>query len=242
MLLDFSNSKINLSTEVISKLCHRKFGIGSDGLLVYKNSNKYDFEMIYYNADGSDAGMCGNGGRAMAHFASNKLKKEIVRFNVNNDVYLANVNQERVKLEMSVIKDSDKYDLTEIRKKYNFLKSFYINTGCEHACFQVEDISNLDVNQIGKEIRNHSVFNEHGANVNFYSVKDKKVILRTFEKGVEAETLACGTGALAVAISEEITDSVELSVKGGKLEILFENNKAYLCGDVSLVFSGKMEI
>jgi len=230
--------------------CDRHFGIGADGLLVLERSTKADFLMRYYNADGSWGGMCGNGGRCIARFA---LKEGIAgttqHFEALDYMYDAVVGETSVRLHM---KDAAALRAEPVGQKYGLKGvSYFIDTGAPHAVVLEDALEVLDVHELGRRIRIDPAFAPDGTNVNFIRRKDEHSIeVRTYERGVEAETLACGTGSVASALvaSEHfrMTSPVHVLVRSGEeLLVHFHGqagrwNDIYLEGSAHLVFSGTM--
>lgn len=246
--------------EIISitpTLCDRKFGIGADGLLVLEASQKdgIDYTMIYRNADGSDAGMCGNGGRCIALFASNHGFGNTQTFSVHDAIYTAKVD--KIEHEVSIgFPDALAPKKIQINKK----KYVQVYTGTEHIV-SFEELERLedeeDLVAEGAFIRNHPVLNPPGTNVNFVCIEDEDTIfLQTYERGVENLTLACGTGALASAIATHFssktagnTFNYSVTVKGGQLGVSFTFNETtntythlILSGPANFVFTGSIDI
>ncbi|MCL2389459.1 MAG: diaminopimelate epimerase, partial [Elusimicrobia bacterium] len=181
------------------KLCHRHYGIGADGLLLLEKSAKHNFKMKYFNSDGSHAAMCGNGGRAIAKFASeiNAAKEDMV-FDTDAGKVSANVRGDSVNLELYNPTDLDME--LEVKAEDKTFSADFINTGVPHAVIFVKDIEKINVAKYGKIVRNAANFKPAGTNVNFVQVVDNKnILVRTYERGVEGETLACGTGVTAAA-------------------------------------------
>jgi diaminopimelate epimerase len=181
-------------------VCERHFGVGADGLLVLEPSSRADFTMLYYNADGSSGGMCGNGGRCCVMFArSNGVEHDDISFEAlgylyrasftGNGIRVAMKNPEQIRRGIQVRLGADKY------------LCHAVNTGSPHVVTFVDDLDEVDVAEVGRELRRHKEFQPEGTNVNFVQVLSRgAVAMRTFERGVEAETLACGTGAIASAV------------------------------------------
>ena len=230
------------------KLCDRRFGIGADGVLLVENSNTgADFRMRYINgSDGVEAEMCGNGGRALAHYAQNILhigNGQELNFQTHGGHYRARVRDNMVELNMTELKDCKKYSLD----KFSFsVKKIFVNTGVPHAVFEVKDLEHFPVCEKGKQIRWDEMF-ARGTNVNFYEQLDSAhAKMRTFERGVEDETLACGTGAVALAYlnfqDHPHQGELNISVKGGDLKVKYnsEFKDVWLCGNVQLVFTGEI--
>jgi diaminopimelate epimerase len=210
VIIDNRKGDINLTTEQIRLLCHRRFGIGSDGLMYLGSSDKYDFSMKYFNSDGNEGSMCGNGGRCLVAFAAHKGIKKY-NFEAIDGEHIAKVTSfspVTCQVELGII------DVTVIKE--HSPKSFYLNTGSPHLVIFVDNLKEYDVIKYGKLWRHHTLFPE-GTNVNFVQGnwgKDSsgwsssleggnrlEISVRTFERGVEDETLACGTGVTASAIA-----------------------------------------
>ena len=225
---------------LIKKLCNRNFGIGADGVILVENDSTFDFKMIYFNADGSQT-FCGNGGRCTVAFAK---YLEIINTETNfiafDGKHLATIQNGIVSLKMIDV------DCIEIKNN-----AVYAYTGTQHHVELVDDLKNFPVLEKGREIRYS--YNEPGSNVNFTEqINDSTFRVRTYEKGVENETLACGTGVTAVAIAMHKTgktknNSISLPVEGGNLEVSFiEENGIYknvfLKGPATFVFRGNIKI
>lgn len=227
-------------------LCLLKTGIGADGVLLLENSNKSDFRMRYINADGGEVEMCGNGGRAITAFAHELFeeKKASYKFETMNGVYECSIDPiHGYRLKMTELYDVDKIklDLLNIKSKH----SMYMNTGVPHCVFEIENILNYPVLERGKDVRYNPLF-EKGTNANFFEViKDKHIRIRTYERGVENETLSCGTGVTATAIAAakkyDWKDEIILETLGGRLAVQFNSDfsEVYLCGKVEKVFKGE---
>lgn len=197
--------------------CHRKFGIGADGVLVIEPAVKADFTMRIFNADGSEAEMCGNGARCAAFWASkNLLSVNEMKFQTKAGVIAAcveliegNDHYSRVKIKMS-----DPHDVKlglPLQVLGRKIKVNFINTGVPHAVVFVQGLDSIEVEKIGRAIRFHKKFAPAGTNVNFVEqTSDNSISLRTYERGVEAETLACGTGTVASSILSVLTAPIEI--------------------------------
>lgn len=232
-----------------NKLCRLKSGVGADGVLLLEKSIKADFRMRYINADGGEVEMCGNGGRAITSFAHSLLgsKKNTYQFETMNGIYECSLDATHgYRLRMTELYDVDKInlDFLNIKNKH----SMYMNTGVPHCVFEVENILEYPVVESGKSVRYNPVF-EKGSNVNFFEVVgSKKIRIRTYERGVENETLSCGTGVTATAIAAakiyHWQDEIILETLGGRLavEFNFDFSEVYLCGKVEKVFSGKVPV
>jgi len=236
-----------------SWLCNRNRGIGADGVLLVEESQKADFRMRYINADGQEVDMCGNGGRAIGHYAHNALKipfydknKKVYTIEMSNEVYASSIKgRDEVWLRMVEVYDIGKIDLSHFGQ---FSSGLYLNTGVPHCVFEVSDINTIAVEELGREIRNNPAF-EGGCNINFFERRpDNWYSLRTYERGVEGETLSCGTGATALAImlaeTQGYKEKIDIVTKGGALSILLTDDykEIYLCGKVEKIFSGEMTI
>jgi diaminopimelate epimerase len=233
-----------LSNQAINKLCHRRFGIGADGLMVLKPVQDFDFSMEYYNSDGFPGSMCGNGGRCIVSFAKRLgIVDEFVHFIATDGPHTAFIDPDgRVKLKMQ--------DVPEIvmEKEYDFL-----NTGSPHFVKFVDNPDLIDIVNEGKKIRHSSLFQPLGTNVNFVSRFEKGIYVRTYERGVEDETYSCGTGSVASAISFYIRNrdagtTIPVKTLGGELKVSFEETShlsfqnIFLEGPAQFVYSGLAEI
>ena len=184
----------------VSLLCHRRFGIGADGVILLERSLKADFRMRIYNADGSEASMCGNGVRCLAAFAKRigALSKDSLLLETLHRLHKVTFHQDLIEVEMGEPKE---HLLEEIETSKGPLKIALYNTGVPHAVLFVEDVEAVNLATIGPEIRYHKSFAPHGVNVNVVSRKGDLLAIRTYERGVEDETLACGTGCTAAALA-----------------------------------------
>ncbi|WP_152287599.1 diaminopimelate epimerase [Flavicella marina] len=229
-------------TELINRMCDRRFGIGADGLILLNPSEEYDFTMVYYNADGNESTMCGNGGRCLVAFAHDLgVIKNKTTFDAVDGLHHATIENGLVNLQM--------IDVNQISIEDTHA---FLDTGSPHHVQVVENIGAYDVFNNGKSIRNGAPYFEEGTNVNFAEAIDNNTFrVRTYERGVEDETLACGTGVTAVAIAmfeQNITSSkqIKLLVEGGELEVSFEkeNNgykNVFLKGPAKFVFEGSFK-
>jgi len=229
--------------KLIEKLCDRKFGIGSDGLICLENESNFDFKMIYFNADGNESTMCGNGGRCIVAFAKYlNIINDKANFIAIDGVHKALINNGIVSLQMQ--------NVSNILLNDDYV---YLNSGSPHHINYFNNIGKLDVKQLGSKIRYSEPYLNEGTNVNFVEQLNNDTFkVRTYERGVENETLSCGTGATAVAIASHRTGKTDKSVinlktKGGSLKVSFtENNgiykNVYLEGSAVQVFEGKTTI
>ncbi len=230
------------NTEIINKLCNRYFGIGADGFILLEEDDTTDFKMVYFNSDGSESTMCGNGGRCIVAFAHKLgLFGNKTTFMAIDGLHHATIEKNIVSLQMIDI------DTVKIEDEYAFA-----DTGSPHHVQLVSNISNFDVVNIGRDIRNN-MYGTVGSNVNFAEQQNENTFrVRTYERGVENETLACGTGVTAVAIAMHKTkktnsNTINLLVEGGKLAVSFDvENGTYknvhLTGPADFVFKGNIKI
>lgn len=228
---------------LISKLCDRRFGIGADGLILLEPSETADFKMVYYNADGNEGSMCGNGGRCLVAFASQlNVIKNKTTFDAVDGLHYATINNGIVSLKM--------IDVHEIKLVNS---DFFLNTGSPHHIQFSENVAAINVKKVGAKIRNGAPYFEEGTNVNFAEKISKNGFkVRTFERGVEDETLACGTGVTAVAIAADSANkttenTILFEVLGGNLEVSFEKDETrytnvFLKGPAQFVFEGNILI
>jgi diaminopimelate epimerase len=234
----------NLTAKQIKHICDRRFGIGADGLLLLSNKDGYDFEMIYYNADGKTSSMCGNGGRCLAMFAHDiGIHKSLYKFIASDGEHLADIGIDKIiRLKM---KDVDKVDQ---HASYAIL-----NTGSPHFVKFATHVKDIDVVETGREIRNSKDFIDEGINVNFVeSIDEDSIYVRTYERGVEDETFSCGTGVTACALMSAHNDNgfnrVEVQTPGGRLSVEFDKTddehfeNIWLCGPAVFVYKGEIEV
>jgi len=244
------NRKQNFKAEDKAKwagLCCLKTGIGADGVLLLEESSSVDFKMRYINADGGEVEMCGNGARAITAFAHEELdtKKEAYKFETMNGIYECSLDATYgYRLKMTELYDIGKIPLNDLDSKMHAKKSFYMNTGVPHAVFEIENISEYPVFDNGRIVRYDERFPK-GSNANFFEVTSPNHIkIRTYERGVENETLSCGTGATATALVAAKfygwNDEVVLETMGGVLAVKFSKDlkDIYLCGKVEKIFMG----
>ncbi len=232
------------------KVCRRRVSVGADGLILIEPSKKADFSWRFFNADGSEAEMCGNGGRCAARFAFLRgIAKASLSFETLAGILSAQVDGMRVKLEMTKPSPPRLDETISIQGKRQPVS--IIDTGVPHAVVFVDDIEKVDVVQTGRPIRTHSHFEPRGTNVNFVQVEDGSHLrIRTYERGVEDETLACGTGTVASALIAAFRGWVKspVSVKtrsGETLTVHYEMEgkevkKVFFEGDVHIIYEGEM--
>ena len=233
-----------LTEKQVKLLCDRRFGIGADGLIQLKKDAEADFEMKYYNADGKEGSMCGNGGRCIVKFAQHLgIHKNLYRFNSVDGYHEAEIDLDgMVSLKM-----------IDVNKVEVHSDHFVLNTGSPHYVRTLSDLKNLDVKYAGRLIRNSREFVKDGINVDFVELLGSdEIYVRTFERGVEDETLSCGTGVTACALVSAHNDNgfnrVEVRTQGGKLSVEFDKidenhfKNIWLKGPADLVFSGTTNI
>lgn len=226
---------------LIAKICHRRFGVGSDGLILLENDEATDFRMVYFNADGNEGSMCGNGGRcivAFAHFLD--IIKMDTTFIAVDGLHEATIVGDVVSLKMT--------DVSEVKEKSNAL---FMNTGSPHHVQMVKGLKSFDVVREGARMR-YGIYGERGSNINFVEANTEGGFdIRTYERGVEDETLSCGTGVTAVALSmyhlgNTLNKTIAVNALGGHLEVTFQEKQGsysniFLKGEAKQVFKGEMQ-
>jgi diaminopimelate epimerase len=244
VVFDNRAAAIHFSKEQVTFLCNRRFGIGGDGLMLLNKHADYDFEMIYYNSDGRESSMCGNGGRCLVKFAYDLgIIQTTYRFIAVDGVHEASINNDgTVALKMN--------DVSVINQHHN---DFVLNTGSPHYVKLVNNVMDYDVFKKGHEIRYSKDFEEKGINVNFVEQLDPndRIIVRTYERGVENETLSCGTGVTAAAIvcahNDKGFNHIDVKTLGGNLSVEYEKDgdiytNVWLIGPAQKVFEGTIVI
>ena len=232
------------NVQLIERLCDRRFGIGADGLILLENHPQYDFKMVYYNSDGNESSMCGNGGRCLVAFAKQMgVISDTAEFEAVDGYHFATIDSENnVALQMK--------DVDAIKNEAHYT---FLNTGSPHHVELITDLENLDVKSEGAKIRYSDLYGAAGSNVNFVNqIANDIFAVRTYERGVEDETLSCGTGATAVAIAMHQTGKtnnniIDLNVEGGKLKVQFDVDNGnytnvFLIGPATFVFEGKIDL
>jgi len=228
---------------LIAHLCHRRFGIGADGLILLQNDPEFDFRMVYFNADGAEGSMCGNGGRCIVRFAHDLgLFESKTRFVAVDGEHLAEVQESEVHLKMGDVQGiEDRDGLT------------FLNTGSPHVVRFVENLDTFDVVTDGRRIRHDDSFQPGGTNVNYAElIGNNMLFVRTFERGVEDETFSCGTGVTAVALAAQrqlmVGSPVVIKTLGGNLRVSFNAlpgsgfDNVYLIGPAQRVFTGSITV
>jgi len=243
VIINNNAGNIQLSSAQIAFLCNRRFGIGADGLMLLETTPDADFRMIYYNADGNESTMCGNGGRCIASFALHQnIAAKKMKFTAIDGIHEAEIHDDKsVSLQMTNIDKIEYYD-----------DHFELNTGSPHYVQFVTDVADADIVKAGRRIRNFNRFAPKGINVNFVERFDTFLKIRTYERGVEDETLACGTGVTAAAIASVGNQlgifDIEVHALGGVLHVHFEKiseQKAIhviLKGPAEFVYEGTISI
>jgi diaminopimelate epimerase len=235
---------IKEQTNLVKHLCDRRFGIGADGLILLQDKEGYDFEMVYFNSDGNESTMCGNGGRCLIKFANQLgVIMDTCRFLAIDGDHIGEVLPGgTVSLQMK--------DVDDIEQLGN---DFVLNTGSPHYVSFVNEVQRLNVFEEGKKVRYSTRFEKEGINVNFVEKKsDREIFVRTYERGVEDETLSCGTGVVASSLSfaaknGQLLNRVAVQTLGGNLEVRFEPagrgfKNVFLVGPAEYVFEGEVEV
>lgn len=229
---------------LIEQLCDRRFGIGADGLILLELHEDYDFEMIYFNSDGRESSMCGNGGRCIIAFAVQlgliEKKCQFLAIDGPHEGVLRSPDWVELKMQ----------DVLAIEKGPNY---FYLNTGSPHYVQFIDTLEEIDVVKEGRAIRYSDTYKTEGTNVNFVEIIKDSLAVATYERGVEDETLACGTGVTACALAFTLYQadfkrtSIDIEAKGGKLSVRFEKNgkgfsNIWLCGPANFVYEGLIQV
>ena len=238
MIDDRTNEFDGNDIELIAALCERRMGIGADGLILLREHENLDFEMIYFNADGKQSSMCGNGGRCIIAFA------QMLDMISAETTFMAIDGEHKGK----IMDDGIALEMLDVSKIEGIGDGLVVDTGSPHYIEMVDDLEYMDVNKEGKRIRNSAPFKKEGINVNFV-LDATELEMRTYERGVEAETLSCGTGAVAAAIAMHYANCIEenlisVKTKGGELTVSFEEfnggyRNIWLIGEASMVYAGE---
>jgi diaminopimelate epimerase len=232
------------NVQLIAHLCDRRFGIGGDGLILLENDTDTDFKMVYYNSDGNQSTMCGNGGRCLVAFAKDL---NVIQ---NRCTFVATDGLHHASIATDGIVSLQMIDVTSIKNEADYT---FMNTGSPHHVQLVDDLEKYKVKENGSALRYGPLYGKEGSNINFVKqINGDTFSLRTYERGVEDETLACGTGATAVAIAMNVTGKtkatlIHLNVQGGKLEVSFDKKdntftNVFLIGPAEFVFKGVIEL
>ena len=243
IVIDNREGSFNLKDhKLIEFLCHRRFGIGADGLMTIEECDGYDFKMTYFNSDGFEASMCGNGGRCIVAFA---FHLGIIE---NNALFLAADGEHKAVLYPDGDVDLQMIDVSSVTKHVD---GYFLNTGVPHLVHFVDDLKRIDVAIEGRQLRYDARFQPAGTNVNFVKHTGSQLTVYTYERGVESETLACGTGITASALSAALVDGktegeYNVTAKGGNLSVQFKKQNdgftnIWLKGPAKLVFIGTID-
>ena len=244
ILIDDRQMNFPINTTIVKHFCDRKFGIGADGLMLLELEPGADFKMVYFNSDGNQSSMCGNGGRCITAFAKKLgLINDRTKFIAIDGLHEAVIHEGFVSLKMNDVKSIE-----------NNGDHYFLNTGSPHYVKFVEDVNSFNVYDEGKKIRYNERFSAEGTHVNFIQKKEDSVFVRTYERGVENETLSCGTGVTASALVAAISGAAtgknycKISTLGGDLRVKFdkvlESNfyNIWLEGPAEFVFEGHIEV
>ncbi len=247
IIIDNRKSFFTKDKNLIIKLCSNKFGIGADGLMTINNKKGYDFQMNYFNSNGLESTMCGNGGRCIVALANYLgIIKDKTNFFAIDGEHSAKIIEVYKNCATVSLKMRDVTNIT-VGKDY-----FIINTGSPHYVIFVKDLEHYDVYNEGKKIRYNDEFSTEGINVDFVEMNNKHLFVRTYERGVENETLSCGTGvtasalAAAIKIGKDNINSFNIRTLGGSLKVDFKKNnntfsEIWLQGPAAFVFKGEIE-
>ena len=229
------------NAKLINFLCDRRFGVGADGLILLEEDNEADFKMVYYNADGNEGTMCGNGGRCIVAFAGflGIIDTETT-FNAVDGLHFAKINKDIISLQMQDVPKVEVFD--------NYV---FLDTGSPHHVQKTDNLKEFDVKSNGAKLR-YGKYGEKGSNINFVKKEEADIFsVRTYERGVEDETFSCGTGVTAVALAMNYTgdtdmNDIELHTPGGTLKVSFMRNgtgykNIFLEGPAKQVFKGELE-
>ncbi len=243
IMIDNRALGLNKERTLIEKLCNRHMGIGADGLIYLQERKGYDFEMVYFNSDGNESTMCGNGGRCLIRFAQQLgvINQKCFFLAIDGGHEGELLPDGRISLKM---KDVDSVE--------RFNNDYVLNTGSPHYVKITTNVATLPIVEAAREIRYSERFKQEGINVNFVEPKPGEIFVRSYERGVEDETLSCGTGVVASALvyalqQTEATDYVKVNAIGGNLEVKFKRSgdgfkEVYLIGPAEKVFEGTIEI
>jgi len=247
IILDGRLQQTELTSENIKLICDRHFGIGADGLMILQDDDDADFEMKYYNADGNLSTLCGNGGRCIAAFAFlNDIAEDRMIFKAYDGIHKAIINSEN-QIGRSYDVSLSMKDVEDVMKENDF---YVINTGSPHYVEFVDKVADIDVIKDGRKTRYSERFSPEGVNVNFVEISSNRIFVRTYERGVEDETLSCGTGVTASAIATYLETGNKdfiIHTTGGEFRVDFNENEGrfqsiWLRGPAEMVFRGTINI
>lgn len=236
--------------EFVTHICQRRISVGADGVIFIEPSDQAHFRWRYYNSDGGEVEMCGNGSRCIARFAHlNGIAPATMSFETLAGIIRAEVKGGQVKVQLTEPKDLSLHLSIPLQSKE--WKACFLNTGVPHVIYFVEDPNTVDVDGLGRETRFHSLFQPAGTNANFVKLEEPhRMVIRTYERGVEGETLACGTGAVAAALVSgalgKASSPVEITTQGGEiLKVYFQwdgkrFSNVFLEGKTHLIYSGEI--
>lgn len=242
MIIDNREAKLTFTNDQIAKICHPKFGVGADGLMLIENHPTLNFHLVYFNSDGSQS-LCGNGCRAAVQFASQlglvNGKASFMAFDGAHAAEILPTGNIRLKL-------------ADVKETKTIGNDYHIYTGSPHYIRFVSDVKNYPVFEEGRKIRYDEQFKPGGTNVNFVELQpDNTIFVRTYERGVENETLSCGTGITAAALAASLkgySSPVKINTLGGNLSVEFKSSQSgifqeiYLIGPAKMVFKGQLEL
>lgn len=247
IIIDCRNKRLSLSGKQIEQLCHRHFGIGADGLMTLNHSGEYDFEMKYYNADGNEGSMCGNGGRSISLFAyhlgitKNQGKFIAIDGEHEFEIHSASSQSGMISIKMGDVTGYKQFD-----------NEYFINTGSPHLIRFSNNLEEIDIYTEGRKLRWAEQFQPEGTNVNFVEQNKNKLTVRTFERGVENITLSCGTGAVAAALAasnhyKDEGNKFTIETYGGELNVKFRKTNQgfediWLKGEAMKAYEGQIDI
>ena len=252
ILFDNRQGTFPLSSSLIRRLCQRQIGVGADGLLLLENSAKADFRVRIFNSDGSEAEMCGNGIRCLVKWLINMGVSSPLRIEVMQDVLIAQQTDDHAICVEIGSPHNIQWDIP-LRFENRFLRIHYLNTGVPHAVLFTDDIEKINLLKLGAYIRHYSLWTPNGTNVNIAQViKNQKLKIRSYERGIEGETLACGTGAMAAALAAahqyHFSSPVIIETRSGEelqIHFSFENHKfsrVALIGPAKCIFLGEIDL
>lgn len=244
VIIDDRNKSFKNDTKLVQRLCDRKFGIGADGLILLQGPEHAgeDFKMVYFNADGNESSMCGNGARCAVSFA------HFLGIIEEETVFSTSDGKHKARLDASGLVHLKMRNVPEIKKME---EAFFVDTGSPHHIVFAENIADIDVKKEGAKIRNNAVYRNEGVNVNFVETDGNSLSIRTYERGVEDETLSCGTGVTAAALVAHFAkktrgEKIVVKTPGGKLLVEFKPDidqyyDIWLTGPAEQVFKGEIE-
>ncbi|XMD33214.1 MAG: diaminopimelate epimerase [Candidatus Karelsulcia muelleri] len=237
--------QFSLKEKIIQRLCNRNLGIGADGLILIEKIKNYDFYMKYYNSDGKEGSMCGNGGRCSVHFAKKigVIHNNNTLFKTIDGYHYATINKNIVSINMTNVE----FLTVEVDKK-----SIFLNTGSPHHIIFIKKIENINIKKKGRKLQSSKKYLKTGVNVNFVKINQHIFYVRTYERGVENETFSCGTGVTASVIAayhkkKILFKKILVKTRGGLLQVKFDTliksyKRIFLKGEVNFVYKGVIKI